>query len=190
MNIKRRYKITGVAPLLLHSGKLSNPMDTYARDIKKISGKRKKTDEDLMEMAYLEFMGSLYVDKDNRAYIPGDNWFSCIRDGAKKTKQGKQVLSALTTCSNTTLKADGPDDVEERWNNTNCVDQRSAKVGMSRVLRTRPIFDNWSTELEVDYDAELIDAEDLDRIIETAGRQVGIGDNRPRCGRFKVEVKG
>ena len=42
-------KLTGQRPLLMHNGRLANPMDKYTREISTISGKRSKTDEDRRE---------------------------------------------------------------------------------------------------------------------------------------------
>jgi len=53
-----------------------------------------------------------------------------------------------------------------------------------RIMRTRPIFRNWSALAVIEYESSLLNLEQVDRWIQTAGVQVGICDWRPRYGRF------
>ncbi|CAO3452058.1 hypothetical protein [Azospirillum largimobile] len=41
------FQITGVSPLLMHNGRLADPLDPLVKDIKKLSCKRPKTEADL-----------------------------------------------------------------------------------------------------------------------------------------------
>lgn len=180
------YKIKGTSAMLMHNAQLSNPLNDWSRAIKKISGKRKKTDEDYIEMARLEFMGGLYT-SNGTFVIPSSNIEAALAEGAKRVKMGKLVKSAIFIYDDVPLSFSGPKDPEKRWSDPACRDQRSAKVGTSRVIRTRPLFNNWSCEVKIMFDPELIDQAALDSIIEIVGRQVGLGDYRPKFGRFEVE---
>ncbi len=53
-------------------------------------------------------------------------------------------------------------------------------------MRTRPIFDEWTAVIEVEHDDEILSEEQLHQVLVAAGQQVGIGDWRPRFGRFSV----
>jgi hypothetical protein len=55
-----------------------------------------------------------------------------------------------------------------------------------RVNRIRPRFDAWKIEFEIQFDADIIPTEVVKQMLETAGTTVGIGDWRPRFGRFMV----
>lgn len=180
-----KYTVKGTSAMLMHNAQLANPLNEWSRAVKKISGKRKKTDEDYIEMARLEFMGGLYWDG-KRFAIPSSNWESAITEGAKKVKMGKTVKSAIFIHDDAPLTFDGPKTPDTRWAEPACRDQRSAKVGTSRVIRTRPLFSGWECEVTIMFDPELIDREALDSIIEIVGRQIGIGDYRPKFGRFEV----
>lgn len=68
--IKFRITLHGINPLLMHNSRLSNPLDPNAKAMKKVSGKRQKTDEDHAELARLEHAGSLYHDPIAGPYIP------------------------------------------------------------------------------------------------------------------------
>lgn len=51
----------------------------------------------------------------------------------------------------------------------------------SRVgdIRYRPYFSNWSAEIPIEYDPDLISLEQLVNLLNHAGWKVGIGDHRP-----------
>ena len=179
------YKIKGTSAMLMHNAQLANPLNDWARAIKKISNKRKKTDEDHVEMARLEFMGGLYWDG-KQFIVPASNWESALAEGAKKVKMGKTVKSAIFIYDDSPLTFAGPKNPDARWDDPSCRDQRPAKVKTSSVIRTRPKFDGWSCEVKVMFDPELIDREALDSIMDIVGRQIGVGDYRPKFGRFEV----
>ncbi len=51
-----------------------------------------------------------------------------------------------------------------------------------------PIFLSWAAEFEIAYMQDVIDEAALVRAVDEAGRRVGIGDYRPRFGRFSAKV--
>lgn len=60
---------------------------------------------------------------------------------------------------------------------------------MSRITRTRPIFTDWSTEVEGAFDPNVLDRKDVENFAQIAGAYIGVGDWRPRYGRFEAVVK-
>ena len=50
-------KLTGTRDMLLHNGRLENPLDPHTRAIAAIAKKRNKTDKDYAELASLEARG-------------------------------------------------------------------------------------------------------------------------------------
>lgn len=176
----------------MHNARLSNPLDSAARAIKKVSGKRNKTDDDHYEMAHLEFIGSLYHDKDAGPYIPADNIWRCLYDAAKKSKRGPKVKEGiLITTDVNPLAAYGSSqrEAEKLWADENFRHFASAKVGQVRVTRCRPIFRTWKVEAEGILDANVLDFSELEQIAETAGLLIGLGDWRPKYGRFTAKVQ-
>jgi hypothetical protein len=69
------------------------------------------------------------------------------------------------------------------------VHRASAKVGTARVIRTRPIFPRWQVTVSGSLDTEQVDPDAFENIVDTAGRYIGLGDWRPRFGRFESVVK-
>lgn len=181
--------ITGTAPLLMHSSRLSNPLDPAAKAMKKVTAKRTKTDDDYEEVARLEFAGGLYFDGDAGPYMPADNVHRSLLDAGKKTRRGPKVKEGVFIRTDVNpLVYKGPRTIDGLWQDEQFRHFASAKVQTQRVMRCRPIFRQWSTVVSGIIDEQLIDFEELVQIATTAGNQVGLGDWRPRFGRFMAEV--
>lgn len=184
-----KTKITGVVPLLMHNGQLADSMNPATRALKEVTARRKKTDEDVAEIRHLEWIGSLYLDAKQRPCMPADNVLSLIIAGAKKDKNGGEAKSGIMPAAGKEffeLIYDGPKDLTKLYADARFVDCRSAKVGTARVMRTRPIFRAWSLDLELMYNPDVIDERTIQQALEISGERVGLGDYRPRFGRFIV----
>jgi hypothetical protein len=182
--------ITGTAPLLMHSARLSDPLDPATRAMAKVSGKRKKTDDDHAELARLEHVGSLYLDADLGPYVPGANIEACLFRAASKYKLMSALKTALLVPEEVNpLAYRGPRDPAGLWADKAFVHRASVKVGTSRVIRTRPVFHAWALTASGSLDTEVVDPDAFAQIVETAGRLIGLGDWRPRYGRFEAELK-
>lgn len=188
------YQLLGESPLLCHNGQTADPRNTYAKAMKAISGKRKKTDADLDELARLEWFAGLYVDDKRGLVIPSHVLKACFVNGAKKSKRGPQTKSGLFVADHAVLDFTGkPDQINEETLNElfHAGDHHltcGVKVGMAKVMRTRPQFIGWSLTVGIQYDPDLLNPHDIQDILTDAGRQVGLGDWRPEYGRFTVKV--
>ena len=182
-------RIEGTAPLLMHNARLANPLDPVVKEIKKITGKRKKTDDDHEAIARLEHMGGLYLDDDLGPYIPAENIHRCLVDAGKKQKLGKAVTQGVLIASPVNpLAYKGPRDSAGLWDDKRFVSMWSAKVGMQRVMRCRPRFAEWATEATGHIDPEVLDPDELRTVAEIAGSLIGLGDWRPLHGRFRAAL--
>ncbi len=47
-------------------------------------------------------------------------------------------------------------------------------------LRNRPRYDDWACDLTIQYDADLLSANDVANLLSRAGAQVGVGELRPQ----------
>ena len=81
-----KIKIRGTSPLLMHSDRLSNPLDPLTKEIKTYTGKRKKTDDDFTEIARLEWVGGLYHDEKTGPYLPARNVKAMLIQAASRTE--------------------------------------------------------------------------------------------------------
>lgn len=184
-----RITMRGTEGLLMHSAALANPLDPAARAVKKLTGKMKKTEDDYLELAHVEWTGGMYFDDVAGPYVPGDNIWRCLNDGARKSKRGVKVKEGVfVTTSINPLGYKGPRDLDSLWADENFRHMASAKVGMQRVTRTRPLFRDWTVQADGILDTAVLELHELKAIAETAGQLVGLGDWRPRFGRFEAEV--
>jgi hypothetical protein len=179
--------IRGIAPMLMHNGQLANPRNEFAKKMKQISSIRKKTDDDYEAMSKTEFLGGLYYSKDIGIYMPADNLQAMLVDGAKKSKLGTAFKAAVFVFDDAPLIYNGPRDPEKLYQDEKFVDIRGCGVQASRVMRTRPRFNEWELKFSV---AVMPEAEvNPDQVVDAltiAWRLNGLGDYTPRFGRFEV----
>lgn len=181
------YTVRGITPLMMHSERLANPFDPLTKEIKAVTGKRKKTEDDQLEIARLEWLGGLYFDDDAGIHIPGYNMFAAIVNGGKLHKLGTAIKrAALVKEDHIRLVYDGPKTPDKLFEDKRFVDIRSVKVGMAKVARCRPVFKAWEMTFTVLYEETALQRQDLDRVLADTGAMIGLGDYRPRFGRFEV----
>jgi hypothetical protein len=181
---------TGTRPLLMHNIQLASPLNSYAKNIKAISSKRTKTEDDREAMSKLEFMGSLYFDEIMGPYLPGNMIFASLNEGAKITKSGRKVERGVDVVELVNpLVYQGPRDMEALFNDPNFVDIRPVRIGGSRVDRTRPIFRQWEVEFDLIIDPDILNEDEVVRIITDAGSFAGFGDYRKMYGRYSADIQ-
>jgi hypothetical protein len=200
---KIRLRFIGESAMLQHNVRMANPLDPYAKALKAISGKRKKTDKDLEECARVEWEGGLYL-YDGIVQIPNRVVNKCMERGATKQSNGTRWKSGAIVDENccplkykgVAIKTNGSKAIPNPDLNKYYEDhkyQTMVRVGQSTLLRTRPIFYDWFFEFGVYYDPNVLNINQVLQAAEDAGRLVGLGDWRPEksggnFGRFSVEI--
>jgi hypothetical protein len=184
-----RIRLIGSRPILLNSDISLDRFHPLTREKKRLTDKRRKTDDDEKAIAQLEWRAALYWDDAIGVYIPGVNIDACMLAGAKLSKLGTTVRrGAETVEERCKLIYDGPKDIEGLWA-AGFYDARGVvKNGRSRVMCYRPIFREWSVEATIGFDIKVIDREQVVRCITDGGRFSGLGTYRPRFGRFDVKL--
>lgn len=173
-----------IPTLIVHNGRLANPLDPLAKAMKEVSGIRKKTDSDLQRLADLEYEGGLYLNSNDEPILPSRVLEAWIAEGAKKSREGKTALSSTFVDTDMVLNYDGgPLTVKELIASPDHRLTVPVRVTTSKVMRTRPIFRNVTGEFIVSVNMDLANAEALRRWVEAGLNQVGLGDWRPRHGR-------
>lgn len=182
-----KARLVGVAPLCFHSERLANHTDPFTRELKKLTNQRKKTDETLEEIRWLEWRAGFY-EQDGKVVVPADNVLATVLNGARKSKMGKEVeAGVIEGAAYFPLEYDGPKTIEGLRKDVRFCDYRSVVVGGRRVMRARPIFRDWALNVELLFDPEIIEHSHLAKALEIAGERVGMCERRPRWGRFTVE---
>lgn len=190
-------QLTGVAPLLMHRPVLVNPLDERKKEIARYTGKRKKTHEDYETIMRLEWEAGLYHDTKLGPYIPGVNVETMLRDSGKISRLGAAVTKGVVVPNDKLpLLYDGPrgtngSGVQELWD-ANLKDYRVVGNQQNSVMRCRPCFKPnsaaWQLEVPILVEPSQLDPDELVNIAKRAGAMIGLGDYRPRFGRFDVQV--
>ena len=183
------FKIMGIpeVDLIMHNGQLADPLNPWAKAMKRVTKKRSKTDADHDEIARLEFLGGLYL-QDGKPCIPAKVLKATLVSAAKRVKKGKLAKSGMFVAKNAPLDYDGPTDAAGLWANERFRSREPKRVGTSTVMRSRPKFDAWSSVVTIGHDDAQLDATEVDEIVNIAGAIIGLMDDRPECGRFTAEA--
>ncbi len=191
---KIAVSIEGIGPLLMHNIRLVDPSNEYVIQSREITSKSKgkRTKEDDERLAFLGFMGGLYYDDELGPYLPGGSLQASLYDGARKNKLGGKFKSCVFAFEDAPLLYDGPRKPEDMWESEtpSFCDTRAVTIGKARVMRTRPIFQvGWRCDYTLSLSAGAeFDVSDIKTALEKAGLYSGIGDYRPRFGRYKVNA--
>lgn len=189
MNI--RITVVGTSPLLLHNPRMVDPQFAINRELKAITSKRKRTDDDLDTIERLEWYGGLY--EENGVVVqPTSKMRKCLVNTAKIMKLGKGIERTLSfTTLNVPLQYDGPKDIDELFKSGKYHSRLSVGIKGKRVMRVRPQFFPWAMELNGIFVSDAgVNFDDLLRIVELAGTIEGIGDNRVNgYGRFTATLE-
>lgn len=181
-------ELTGIRPLVMHNGLMADPTNPMVRRIKEIvsKGSKKMTEADYEERDRLEWEAGLYYDKKRGPIIPSDNIERCIQLGAQKSRLGKDVAAAVfCTEADTKLEYDGPRDLEGLYADPRFILRKGVAVQKSRLIRIRPMFPTgWKLRFELEFDETIINEKNLVKAVEDAGALIGMGDWRPKFGRF------
>jgi hypothetical protein len=191
-------KLSGDGCLVTHNVQTANPLNPYAKLLKRMTAKRNKTDSDFEEIARLEWEAGLYLE-DGKIVMPADNLYQCFWGGAKKSKLGKKWQTGIIPNDKpAALTYDGPiikvstngDRPNPELDQYYPVYSHQAMVVISRnrVLRTRPIFLEWSCVYEILYMENIIERREIIQIAQDAGTLIGLCERRPIWGTFGVEV--
>ena len=181
-----KYRLTSDCPMLVHNGQTADPLNKWAKAMKAVSSKRKKTDADYEELARLEFMAGLYMGKDGPV-IPAANIDSMIINAAKKDREGPLAKSGAFCLSDASLEYDGPRTADELWKIEEFRHVAIVRVQTARVARTRPVFNEWAATVTMQIEDSVVNVAQVDRWFHIAGTQVGQGDWRPQHGRFTAQ---
>jgi hypothetical protein len=181
-----RFRITSAVPLLMHNGRLADPLDEHARAMARVADKRPKTEADHERLAELEFLGGLYL-SGGVPCIPAEMMEAALVKAATQRRRGAKARAGLVVRDNLALTYEGPTEPRALWADERFRLRAPVRIGVNRVMRTRPMFRDWSAALVVEYLPALLNASDVRGFLVLAGEQVGVGDWRPRFGRFWVE---
>ena len=176
----------------MHNGLMADPTNPAIRRMKEITskGSKKLTDSDYEERDRLEWEAGLYWDATDGAIVPSDNIERCVQLGAQKSRIGKDVQAAVfCTQPHFKLEYDGPKNLEKLYADKRFSLRKGVAIQKARIIRLRPKFPTgWSLNVEFEFDDSILNEKNLIKAIQDAGALIGLGDWRPKFGRFIVEI--
>lgn len=201
MQTLKNYSVhlKSLSPFVMHNDTLVNPLHPLKKKLSEISGLRNKQDEHYLAMAKIEWESGLYYDDEIGLYLSSKMIGGCIKSSARKEKKGKDTKAIIIDCfPGTPLIGYEKMTPEKLWNVRNKKNEQvyvfteAVKVQRAKIMRTRPIFNNWEVKFNLILNTEILSENEVVRIIERAGIEYGVGELRPElatgiCGRFKLE---
>ena len=167
-----KVKIEGIAPLLMNK----YPVEQ--------AGEKKAKRKDEVYTAEKDAAKAVYREDGIGCYAPSEWIEACLRESAKTFKPGRGrgtmkatvLASVIVEPLKISLHKDTWDDI----------DVRPVVIQRQRIPKGRPKFNSWELSFEIKFDGGRIDKDMLRDILVEAGATKGIGDYRPKFGRFKV----
>jgi hypothetical protein len=182
-----RFRITGTKRLVMHNGRLADPLDPITKDLARLTSKKSKTEADHLEISRVEWFGGLWLDE-GKPCIPAEALMATFVAAAKTRKKGSEAKVGLIVENHAALNYVGPTDMDELWEFKSFRLRVGVKVRNARTMRTRPCFDNWHAEFTAHYFPSLFDRRSVVDLYIVAGFMKGLGDWRPQHGNFSVEI--
>ena len=195
------------AGLIMHNNRAVDPLDKYSIKSKPLTSKRKKTIDDHIFISRVEWEAGLYIDYSKGIIaIPSKNIIACLRDGAKLTKNGTAIMSAVHMDEMyIPLDFEGQriSGVEDPKSSDEIPNPRLTKlyekgfkdrcamvVQRQTIMRERPYFPQWSLSFVMHFMENIIDEETFADCFRDAGSIKGLMDSRKYgFGKFKVDIK-
>jgi len=183
-----KFEVKGTTPLMLNNPQVVNPFNSYAKAMKEITSKRKKTEEDNQELFRLKFLASIYQDNSGRYIIPSEQFKKSLEESAKENKLGKEFIRSSFIFDNAVIDfADKDKSPEQLYEIGTYVDIRDCGVRGARIPVARFIIPTWSTTIEVFYNEEKLEEDEVVKHMEIAGLRYGVGTYRQKFGKFEIK---
>ena len=184
-----RFKIEGTQPMLQKNPQTVNPFNKFTKELKPLTAKKKKSDEDNDLIYRIQFESCFYINGSGQYIIPATHFWKSVTSAAKEQKLGKKFEQSFCVFEDCIL--DFPEKnltPEQLYDEQSHVDIRDTGIKGSRIPACRAIFNDWSTIVECYYDENEINTEQVIQFMEIAGRRYGVGTYRQKFGRFNATV--
>lgn len=168
--MKIAVSIEGIAPLLQHRFPEEEHEATGSRKKKKVYD----PEEDAI--------AALYKKEDGTIYQPARHFEAALIKAAVAFKfEGRKTYKDA-------FKGGifiNPAEIVHKYPEWE-IDRQPVVIQRARIMRARPRFDKWALDFEIEIIDDRIAVDVVKEALEYTGLYVGIGDLRPRYGRFKV----
>lgn len=177
--------IKGIAPMLQNKFGAEAMVDA-------LETKRRAGEKDWTE----EWRDKTYADADGNVYIPA-TWIEAtlisaassfrIKGSGRKTYKSLVQAAVYVSPDAISLNISIPKNPTHNPKDPFSIDLRPVRLNRARILRARPmIAEGWEATFTMTVIDDQLRPDVLKDILDEAGRAHGIGDYRPRFGRFMV----
>lgn len=163
--------IKGVCPLLQHRFPTEEQGEEKSRRKQKVFKAKDEAEK------------SLYKDGKGGVYEPAEHILAALAKAGTAFKferrtTYKQIMNAGVVIE--------PDCIPLNKKTYDEIDSRPVVIERKRIVRSRPKFNDWGLSFRICVLDDRISIPALKEILDFAGSSIGIGDYRPRFGRFMV----
>lgn len=179
--------VEGIAPLMQHRYPMPD-LGNLSKGGNKSTGAKDFTQE-WREYFYSETSGQIYQPS---SHLEGALIKAAVgfKVAGKRGKTYKDLFSANVFIDPTNIPHEGftvPDELDTDADKPLYLDVRPVVIQRARVVRIRPCFKpGWRLSFEIQVADDEIQPGMLQDVLTLAGKTVGIGDYRPRFGRFNI----
>ena len=181
--------VTGNNEIRVNNPQSADSLNKYAKKIKALRAVKKKTDADEALLRNMEVESKLYFNDELGVWIPTTWIMAAVGKLAfKQIKVSKADIRGGVFVNGTKIKLNYHDmdkvkKIEDLVLNPFFRSTELLKQGMVKVPKSIPTFTNWSFDIDLDFDEEVITEIEIERILKLAIERHGFGDFRPTYGR-------
>jgi len=185
---KANVHILGATPLLIHNGRTASPLDVYAKKMKALTSKRKKTEEDIKHLLEIQFEGALYWNDSIGLYMPTENILAALLKAARKHKLGPKISGFIfNEAIGFPIITNNHNSFNKLLTDKNNKFIKTVTIQRSKTLSCRPIFNNWEIKFNFHIDEEELNLDDVKMLLSTMANRIGLGvwtPSHPKPGTF------
>src|SRR5215831_8153678 len=209
--IRARLTSTPGIGLIMDNGDRADPKDFIGLESGRLTATRAKnrTAKQIDMIEDLGYIGGFWSTEPVHVALQDDEWIiegggnlcliteaieSMILGAATRHRLGQKAKTAFLLEGPYCLLIDGkPLSVADAWaQRDEFYIRRRVRTGIGKskrwVISKRPIFREWSAVIDFNFFPDELDGRQVAEILNTGGRYEGIGNRRPKYGRFDVEI--
>lgn len=139
-----------------------------------------------------EYQGARYLDVKGYDCMPATAFKKAIIDAASFVQGVTKVqIRGAIFVKGATRDADNNDLIPIRYSSMEMREDVVRLGNGSADLRYRPQYNDWEATLELEFDPDILSAEQVHHLVQRAGFAIGVGEGRPQkngdWGRFELK---
>lgn len=188
-------KVVGNNEIRINNPQSADPLNKYAKAMKEINAihHTKKTDADREKLEHLSIESKLYFNDNLGVWIPS-TWVMAGLGGVsfKLVGIGKKVIREGVFMNQDKLKLSysgmqSVKKIEDVVLNPDFKTVEFHTIDRKKIAKGTPKFDNWSFNIDIDFDEEVITEQEIVACLKMMVTRKGFGDFRPTYGRGQIE---